>query len=62
MPMQGLDPARSIRSLALRGYMSSHNLNSVKLTKVNLKTGRKGFYFLSAKAFNSLPPPPKLGA
>ena len=43
-----------------RKYATRNNLNSVKLPKVKLETGRKGFYFLAAKAFNALPP--KLGA
>ena len=37
-------------------YATRNNLNSVKMPKVKLETGRKGFYFLAAKAFNSLPP------
>ena len=36
-------------------YASRNNLNSVKLPKVKPETGRKGFYFLAAKAFNALP-------
>ena len=39
-------------------YATRNNLNSVKLPKVKIETGRKGFYFLAAKAFNALPPPP----
>ena len=37
-------------------YATRNNLNSVKLPKVKIETGRKGFYFLAAKAFNALPP------
>ena len=33
-----------------------NNQKSVKLPKVKLETGRKGFYFLAAKMFNALPP------
>ena len=36
-------------------YATRNNLNSVKLPKEKLETGRKGFYFLAAKAFNALP-------
>ena len=37
-----------------------NNQISVKLPKVKLETGRKGFYVLAAKTFNALTP--KLGA
>ena len=36
-------------------YATRNNENSVKLPKVKLETGRKSFYFLAAKTFNSLP-------
>ena len=36
-------------------YATRNNLNSVKLPKAKLETGRKGFYFLAAKALNALP-------
>ena len=36
-------------------YATRNNLKSVKLPKVKLETGSKGFYYLAAKAFNALP-------
>ena len=36
-------------------YAIRNNLDSVKLPKEKLETGRKGFHFLAAKAFNALP-------
>ena len=36
-------------------YATRNNENSVKLPKVKLEAGRKSFYFLAAKTFNSLP-------
>ena len=36
-------------------YATRNNLNSVKLPKVKLETGRKSFHFLAAKEFNALP-------
>ena len=37
-------------------YATRNNLNSVKLPKAKLEAGHKGFYFLTAKVFNALPP------
>ena len=36
-------------------HATQNNKISVKLPKVKLETGRKGFYFLGAKVFNGLP-------
>ena len=37
-------------------YATRSNSISVKLPKVKLETGRKGFYFLGVKVFNAPPP------
>eukprot|EP00112_Aurelia_sp_Birch-Aquarium-sp1_P011656 Seg245.6 transcript_id=Seg245.6/GoldUCD/mRNA.D3Y31 product="hypothetical protein" protein_id=Seg245.6/GoldUCD/D3Y31 len=37
-------------------YATRNNQKLVKLPKVKLETGLKGFYFLAAKTFNVLPP------
>ena len=37
-------------------HATQNNQISMKLPKVKLKTGQKGFYFLGAKIINALPP------
>ena len=57
-----LVPVQSYKNLSRKEDLMDHkyatrsNYISVKLPKVKLEAGRKGFYFLGAKVFNALPP------